>query len=336
MANQTQADAPATTQSAAPPGVRANLVPRDTGLYVLAGVGLALLAVLGLSSGGPQHIVNGLLTGGVLALVGLGFSLVWGILNIINLAHAMIIMLAAFLSYFLFERVGVDPFVSLVPVMLVMAVVGYLLQRYLINLVIRAPLLVTFLLTYGIEIFLLTVAQRLFSADFRRIKPAYVDASLQIGNVTIVYSQLAGLAIGIALTVALYLFMARTKIGNAIRAVGIDLPAARLMGINIARTYAITYALGAALAAAAGVMLAVTSPFAPQSFGIYNIRAFSVVVLGGLGSVPGAFIGGIAFGLLGEFAATYAPAQTDVIIFVALIILLILRPTGLLGREGYR
>lgn len=283
-----------------------------------------------------QHIINGLLQGSVLALVGLGFSLVWGVLNIINLAHAAFIMLAAFLTYFLWSLVGMDPFVTLPVTMAVLFVFGYLLQRYVINLVMGASVLTTFLLTFGFESLLVNLALRLFSADTRQSRPFYANASFSAGDLHLPYTQLGALAVALLLTTLLYLFLDHTRHGSSIRAVGQDRVAARLMGIDIGRTYALTFGIGAALAAASGTLLSTTSGFAANAFGTYNVLAFSVVVLGGLGSIPGALLGGLVFGLVYEFGGTYALPQRDVVIFAILILVLVVRPTGLLGREGYR
>jgi branched-chain amino acid transport system permease protein len=283
-----------------------------------------------------QHVVNGLLQGCVLALIGLGFSLVWGILNIINLAHAAFIMLAAYLTYFLWSLLGIDPFVSLPLTMLALFGFGYLLQRYVINLVMGAPILTTFLLTFGFENLFVNLALRLFSADTRQSRPFYANVSLNIGELRLPYTQLGAVVVALLLTYLLYLFLDHTRTGSSIRAVGQDRVAARLMGIDIGRTYALTFGIGAALAAASGALLSTTSGFAPNGFSAYNVLAFSVVVLGGLGSIPGALLGGLVFGLVYEFGGTYVLSQREVLIFAILILVLVVRPTGLLGREGYR
>ncbi len=282
-----------------------------------------------------QHIVNGLLQGCILAIIGLGFSMVWGILNIINLTHAALIMLGAYLTYFLWLTVGVDPFVSLPLTMAVLFVVGYLLQNHVINLVMGGSVLTTFLLTYGFETLAINVALRSFSADLRQTRPAYANVSLNVGELHLPYTQLGAVVVAVLVTVLLYLFLDHTRVGSSIRAVGQDRVAARLMGIDIRRTYALTYGIGAALAGAAGALVSTSTGFSPAGFGVYNVLAFSVVVLGGLGSIPGAFIGGLVFGLVNEFGGTYMLSQRDVILFAILILVLVVKPTGLLGKEGY-
>ncbi len=283
-----------------------------------------------------QHLINGLLQGAILALVGLGFSMVWGILKIINLAHAAFIMLAAYMTYFLWAALGVDPFITLPITMIIMFVVGYVMQKHVINLVMRSSPLTTFLLTFGIQTLIINLALRFWTADTRQSRPAYANGSFALGAVHIPYVQLAAFIVTLILALLLYLYLEHTKPGRAIHAVSMDTIAARLMGINIGRTYALTFALSAALAAACGTLLSATSGFSPTTFDIFNVIAFSVVVLGGLGSIPGTLLGGLVFGLVYEFASTYVLAQRDVVVFAILILVLILKPTGLLGKEGYR
>ncbi len=283
-----------------------------------------------------QHVVNGLLQGFIFALFGLGFSMVWGILNIVNLANSGFIMLAAYFTYFLWSGLGVDPFLSLPVTMATLFVIGYLIQSRVINLVMRASVLTTFLLTFGMESFLINLGFRLWTADTRQTKPFYANVSMQLGELRLPYTQMGALVVVVVLTLLLFFFLDRTRTGSSIRAVGQNRLAAQLMGIDIGRTYALTFGIGAALAAAAGTMLSTTNGFSPPVFGVYNILAFSVVVLGGLGSIPGALIGGLAFGLVNELAGTYLLEERDVVIFAVLIIVLIVRPTGLLGKQGYR
>jgi branched-chain amino acid transport system permease protein len=293
-----------------------------------------------------QDLISGILLGGMLALIGMGFSLVWGILNIVNLVHAPIIMFGAYSTYYIFENFHIDPFLSLPVTMLLLAVFGFLLQKFLINRIIRASLLITFLLTFGLEVMFINIARLWFTGVQRSVKTSYDSASFSFLNTEVSYKKLAGLGVALVLTYLLYLFMSRTKAGNAIRATAMDQNAARLMGINIANVYNLTYAISAALAAAAGVLLSTWNAFTPDEFGRFNIRAFAVVVLGGLGSIPGALVGGLAFGLISEViggikigtgldAISFSPWKEG-ILFAALVLVLIFRPQGLIGKEGYR
>jgi len=284
----------------------------------------------------PQSIVNGLMLGGTLALVALGFSIVWGILNIINLAHGAYLMLAAYFAYFMFTGLGIDPFISLVPAMLIFFGLGYLVQRLIINNVVRAPLLVTFLLTFGLEIILVNLALNRFGGDYRSITTAYSGLGFSLGDVKVTYIKLAALLISVLITFMLHLFLSRTRTGNAIRAVGMDIDAARLCGVRIGQTYAITYGLGAALAAAAGVLIGMSFPITPDMGGPFNLRSFVIVVLGGLGSVPGALVGGIIFGMVDAFAGVVVPGLKDAVAFATLVLVLIVRPQGILGKAFYK
>jgi branched-chain amino acid transport system permease protein len=307
-----------------------------------------------------QYLISGILVGGMFALVGLGFSLVWGILNIINLAHAAFIMLGAYFSWVLVTQTGIDPLLTIPIVMALLFAIGYATQRGLLNLVMRAPLLTTFLLTFGLETLIINLGQRIWSANTRGIEVAYsgrgiifASSGISLGRPgveqSVVVPFVALIACGVALVLVggVYLLMERTRTGHAIRAVGADITAARLMGIDIPHTYALTFAISAALAGAAGSLVAISQGFSPATFGAYNIRAFVVVVLGGLGSVPGALAGGVVFGLIDQFSQAPLPhggifgwsslaRVKDVIFFAVLLIVLIVRPTGLLGREGYR
>ena len=284
----------------------------------------------------PQSIVNGLMFGGTLAVVAFGFSLVWGILNIINLAHGAYLMLAAYFAYYLFEGLNIDPFVAVLPAMLLFFGIGYLMQRLVINNVVRAPVLVTFILTFGLEILLVNLALQAFGGDFRAVTTSYSGAGFTVGNVRLTYVKLATFGISLLLAVLLHLFMTRTRTGNAIRAVGMDIDAARLAGVRIGHTYAITYGIATALAAAAGVLLSMSFSITPDMGGPFNLRSFVVVVLGGLGTVPGALAGGLIFGLVDSFAGVLVPGLKDAVAFAMLVLVLIVRPQGLLGKAFYK
>jgi len=308
----------------------------------------------------PQYAVNALLLGAVFGLIGLGFSLVWGILNVINLAHAAFIMLGAYLTWTIATQTGIDPLLTLPIVMLVLFCLGYVIQRGLMNFVMRAPLLSTFLLTFGLETLIINLGQRLWTADTRGLDVSYSGkgivfegTSVSLGrpgshsDLVVPFVGLIAFFIALALVAAIYFFMEKNRTGNAIRAVGMDITAARLMGIDIAHTYALTFGLSAALAGAAGCLVAISQGFSPATFGPYNVRAFLVVILGGLGSVPGALAGGLLFGFIDQFSQAPLPGGgifgltsfsglKDAIFFVVLLLVLVIRPTGLLGREGYR
>ncbi len=282
-----------------------------------------------------QTLINGLMLGGTFALVGLGFSIVWGIMNLINIAHGEFIMLGAYTTYFLYTFFGIDPFLTIPLSMAALFALGYLIERGVLTWVIRAPLLVKFLITFGLSILLENLALQVFSGDYRSVTTAYSGIGLEIGGVKIASVRLAALLISILLVYLFHLFLTRTRIGNAIRATGMDLDAARLTGVKIAPTFALTYGLSAALAGAAGSLISMTFPITPSIGSGYTIYAFLICVLGGLGSVPGALVGGIVLALLQVFAGFFAPGFKDAIGFTVLVLVLIVRPEGLIGKPFY-
>lgn len=282
-----------------------------------------------------QTLINGLLLGGTLALVALGFSIVWGVLNIINIAHGAFIMLGAYVTYWTFTLWGVDPFLSIPLAMITMFVLGYVVQRFIINLVIRAPLLVTFLLTFGLEIIIVNLALFFWKGDFRSVTTAYSGVGWVVGGLKVPYVRLAALGISLLLALLLHLFMTRTKTGNAIRATGMDIDAARLMGVNIAPTYALTYAIGAALAGAAGSLISMSLPIYPNMAGGWTLRSFVIVVMGGLGSIPAVLLGALLFAMVEVFGGFFLPGLKDALAFATLVLVLIVRPSGIAGKAFY-
>lgn len=286
-----------------------------------------------------QLLVLGLLLGGIYVAVGVGFSLVWGVLNIVNLAHGAIIMLGSYLTWVLFARAHVDPFVSLPLVAAFSFGFGYLLQRLLINRVVRAQFLYTFLLTFGINLFLISLLLLLFKADFRSVSPAYGAAGLQLGGVVLPYVRLAALVIALLMAIGLAAILNRTRTGDGIQAVGADKDAAQLVGVDLRHTYAITFGLGAACAGVAGTLISTIQAISPYAGEPYTLQAFVVVILGGLGRVSAAVLGGMLFGLIEVFAQA-APGlgagYANAIAFGVLVLVLAIRPQGLYGKKEVR
>jgi branched-chain amino acid transport system permease protein len=280
-----------------------------------------------------QNAVNGLLLGATYAAVAVGFSLVWGILNVVNLAHGALVMLGAYVIYWLFTTYHVDPLVALPIAGLALSIFGYLLQRLVINQVVRASFLITFLLTFGIELLITNLAQAAWTADIRSVTTAYSGSSLAAGPVTVPVVRLVALGVAVAMAAVLQLVMTRTRLGSAIRATASDLEAARLMGIPTAHVFALTFAIAAATAGVAGGLISLSFPIFPAMGAGYTLVAFVVCVLGGLGSVPGALAGGAALGLLQTYAAAWlGPNYDNIVAFSALILILVLRPRGFFGR----
>jgi len=285
-----------------------------------------------------QVLVNWLLLGSLYAAVALGFSLVWGIMNIVNLAHGAFIIVGAYTAFWLYTQLHIDPYLGIPLTMAVLFGIGWIVQYVAINRVIRAPLLVTFLLTFGLNLLIADLVQQFFSSDLRSINTAYAGNGIDIGSTHIAFDRLIAAAIAVLLTAALNYFLTRTRTGNAILATGMDRDAARLMGISIRNTYALTFAIGAALAGAAGAMLSELYPFDPSGGGTFTLRAFVIVVLGGLGTPWGVLAGGLVFGLAETVVPLIpgvGPGYDDAIAFVVLVAVLIFRPNGLLGKPFY-
>lgn len=285
-----------------------------------------------------QVFVNWLLLGSLYAALALGFSLVWGIMNIVNLAHGAFILVGAYVAFWAFTNWHIDPFVGIGLAMAVLFVIGWVVQYIAINRVIRAPLLVTFLLTFGLNILIVDLVQQVFTSDLRSINTFYAGAGIDIGSTHITFDKVLAALVAILLTAALSNFLSRTRTGNAILATGMDRDAARLMGINIRTTYALTFGIGAALAGAAGAMLAELYPFDPSIGGSFTLRAFVIVVLGGLGTPWGVVAGGLVFSLAETVVPLLpglGPGYDNVIAFAVLVLVLIFRPNGLLGKPFY-
>lgn len=283
-----------------------------------------------------QQVVLGLLIGGVYVAVAVGFSLVWGILNIVNLSHGALVMVGAYLTWLLFASKGVDPFVSLPIVVVALFAFGYALQRVLVNRVIRAPLFFTLLLTFGVNLVIVNTLLVLFKSDFRSVTPAYSGSGLGIGGVQVPYIRLAGLGVAMLVAGAVAWLLNRTRTGAAIQAVSADRDAARLVGIDLRHVYALTFAVGAACAGVAGSLISTIQAITPTAGEPYTLQAFVVVVLGGLGRVSATVVGGLVFGLVETLGQTMIPGLgagwANAIAFAILVLVLIVRPQGLLGR----
>jgi len=282
-----------------------------------------------------QIIVNGILKGGLYALMAMGMSLIWGVMDIINIAHGSFIMLGAFTTYWFFTLLGMDPFLSLVFSVALLFILGYAVQKVLINYVIRASAFITLILAFGIEIFINNLALVMWTADVRKVDLSYGAANFTIaGEVTIPTIRLIAFLLVIVIGLVFYLILNRTHLGRSIRATSQDLDAARLAGVDVAHTYAITFGMGVGAAAAAGTLWSILFPISPIMGGELTLKSFVVVIIGGLGSMLGPIIGGLALGVteaLGTnwFGSTYE----NLIGFSILVLVLVVKPKGILGGD---
>jgi len=282
-----------------------------------------------------QLVILGLLAGGVYVAVGVGFGLVWGVLNIVNLAHGALVVVGGYITWQLFTGFGLDPFLTLPLDAAALFILGYALQRGIINRIIRAPLLFTFLLTFGVNLVIVNILLLIFGSDFRSVTPAYSGQGLELGSVVIPYVRLASLGAAILLAAGLAFLLNRTRIGLAIHAISADRDAAQLVGIDLRHAYAVTYGLGAACAGIAGGLIAMIQAITPTAGEPYTLQAFVVVILGGLGRVSATVVGGLAFGLveaLGQSIPGSGSVFANAIAFGLMVLVLVTRPQGLMGR----
>ena len=282
-----------------------------------------------------QTMASGLLTGGIYALIGIGLTIIFGVMRVVNFAHGALVMVGMYATYFLFTYSHIDPFLSLLVVMPAMFVAGVILQKTLIAPVLGAPELNQILLTEGISIVLINTALLLFTSNYLTMTTGYAGATFHLGGVSVSKPQMAAFAIAVAITGAVYVFLTRTRTGRQIRAAAQDAEAARLLGINIKRVQALTFGLGVAAAGAAGsLLMPIYYRVEPNAGSPFTLKAFVVVVLGGMGSVTGALVGGIVLGIAESVGAVYvATGYKDVIGFVIFLLVLTLKPSGLLGKS---
>jgi len=283
-----------------------------------------------------QILINGLLKGGLYALMAIGMSLIWGVMNIINIAHGSFIMLGAYLTYWLFTLLGLDPFVSLPISMGAVFLLGWLLQKYLINLVVQADIFITLLLTFGVELLINNLALVFWSADVRKVQVDYAAANFVLAGATIPTVRLAACGLALVLTGALFFLMNRSKLGRAIRATAQQLEAAQLAGVRVGNIYAVTFGIGCCLAAAAGTLWAVLFPIYPTMGGVLTLKSFVVTVIGGLGTMLGPLIGGLILGVVEALGTNwFGSTFENLISFAIFLLVLVFLPRGILGgKEG--
>jgi branched-chain amino acid transport system permease protein len=278
---------------------------------------------------------TGLGVGGLFAVVALGLSLVFGVMRLINLAHGELIVLGAYLSFALTQAIGIDPLLSILIVAPVVALIAYPLQRWGLTPVMskgaEAPLLITF----GVSIVLQNLFILIASPDVRSLSASYAEANFTIGGVTIPVVYVITLASGIVLLGLTHMVVTRTGFGRRLRASSEDAPAAAVMGVNVQRMYAATYAVAAGSAAIAGVLVGLAFSFGPTAGTAYLITGFAVVVLGGIGSIKGTLIGGLLLGVIESVGATFVGDGWRIFIgCMVVLVVLSIRPQGLFGTAG--
>jgi branched-chain amino acid transport system permease protein len=281
-----------------------------------------------------QSLLSGILIGGAYALIGVGLTIIFGVMRIINFAHGELVMLGMYASYFLFTLGHVDPFVSIVFVFPLLFLFGALLQKTVINRVLDALPQNQILLTIGIGLILSNTMMLFFTSDYRIISTSYSSGSFRLGEISVSTPLLLSFVITAAVTAVLYWFLLKTDTGQAIRATAQDRDAAQLMGVNVKRMSVLATGIGAGLAAVAGSLISPTYYIFPQVGQPFTLKAFVIVVLGGMGSVMGATVGGILIGATESLAGAYiSSGLKDLVVYVLFLLILLFKPAGLFGKS---
>jgi branched-chain amino acid transport system permease protein len=280
--------------------------------------------------------VGGLLMGGIFALIAVGFSLQYGVARVLNIAHGEFIMLGAFLTWWLYTALGINPLMSLVICGPVLFIIGFVLYRTLFKrLRASSPSLAAFegsalLATFGLSFIIQSVAILIWGAEIRGY--SYLSFPVNLAGATFAANRLVALLFAVVIGVIFYLFLARTRLGKAVRAAAQDPAAAGLMGVNINHVLALCFGLGTLMAGVGGALMSMMYPIEATIGMQYTLIAFIVVVLGGLGSIPGSFIGGLLLGLIGSIVTYIEPGLSLPAYYVLFMVLLLVKPTGILGK----
>ena len=282
-----------------------------------------------------QLTINGLLQGGIYSLISIGLTLIFGVTRIVNFAHGEFLMLAMYATFFLFQFVGIDPYLSLLIVTPLLFVLGLCSERLVIHPILNAPSFMQIFATVGLSIALQNAALFFWTADYRSVKTTYAGMMVPAGEFLISFARLMAFVAAVVISYGVFLYLKKTYTGKAIRAVAQNRTAATLMGINIRQIYFFTFGLGTALVGIAGALLMPIYYVFPTVGGLFVLTAFVVVVLGGLGNMTGAFIGGLVIGLVESYSGFYGATQLkEAVYFVIFILVLLLKPSGFYGIVG--
>ena len=278
--------------------------------------------------------VAGVLTGLVYGLMALGLSVIFGVVRVVNFAHGEMMSVAMYIAFVLFSALHLDPLIMLVPIAAVMFVFGYVLQAGLINPFITRPEHSQFLLVVALAIIIVNALLIIFGPDARSVQTSYAYDSFEVGAVIIDASKMYAAVAAIVVTALLFVFFRVTLIGKAIRACADNYTGALVVGLNVKHLYALTFAIGAACVGAAGTMMTLITDVTPALGPGYTLLAFVIVITGGLGSMPGALIGGVLIGVTEAVAGVlFTPSAKSMFAFGILVLVLLFRPQGILGRK---
>jgi len=279
-----------------------------------------------------QVVISGLLAGSLYAMVALGLGLIFGVMRVLNVAHGPLLMLGAYTTFWLFHWFGLNPYLSLLVSMPLLFLVGLGLQGTLVRRVVDAPELSSLLLTFGVSIAIVNLAQLAFTSDLRSVE--YLTGSFVLGPFAFSKSRVIACGFAVAITVGAFFFLQKTRLGKALRAVSQSREVAQVCGINVQRIHLLAFGIASALAAAGGSLVAVMVAIQPDMGMVYTFKSFLVIVLGGAGNYPGALLGGLLLGLIEQLSSLFLTTQVnEAVAYVLLVLVLLIRPTGLLkGR----
>jgi branched-chain amino acid transport system permease protein len=278
---------------------------------------------------------SGLLTGLVYGLMALGLSVIFGVVRVVNFAHGEMMTLAMYLTLVLFSALKLDPLILLVPIAAVLFVLGYLLQAGLVNPFINRPEHSQFMLLVAIALVLVNAQLIIFGPDAQGIRTAYSFDSYQVGPLIVDASKVYAAGAALVVAAALFAFFRFTLLGKSIRACADNYHGALVVGLNVRRLYALTFGIGAACVGAAGAMLMAVTDVTPTIGPAYTLLAFVIVITGGLGSMPGALLGGLLIGLTEALGGVlFTPSAKSMFAFALLVLVLLFRPQGILGRKA--
>ena len=281
-----------------------------------------------------NFLINGISLGSIYAIIALGYTIVYGISKMLNFAHGDVIMVGAYICFFALTRTDLPPIVCLALAMITCMTLGMIIEKLAYKPLRQATSLAVLITAIGVSYLLQNGALLLWTANPKVFPSIVGDGKIQFGRIVISHVTLVTIAACIVIMVGMTLFTSRTKMGKAMRACSEDKAAAQLMGINVDATISMTFIIGSGLAAVAGVLLCSTYPtLVPTTGSMPGIKAFTAAVFGGIGSIPGAFLGGLLLGVIEIFAKAYISTQvSDAIVFAVLIIVLLVKPSGLLGK----
>lgn len=279
-----------------------------------------------------QLLINGLLLGGVYAIISVGLTFIFGIVRVVNFAHGEFLMGSMYAAYLASKHLGLHPYASAFPLIVLFFAVGALVQRTIIQPLLDADSHVQIFATVGLSTALMNLALLVFGANMQSIEPSAAQRTLLIGSYRVVTAHLVMFVVAILLVVTMHLFLQRTFLGRAIRATAQNRTAALVMGVDVKRIYVVTFGIGTACVAVAGALLTPIYPVFPTIGAYFVLTAFVVVVLGGMGSLYGAFLGAMIIGVVDGLSGYYiGPDLKEVVYFILFLVILITRPTGLLG-----